>query len=155
MATRLMPSAPSSNPSAYAELFRASPVARIEMIKSGFPAREAKSMLARLSLQSGEAMRALRLSTATVNRKTAANETLPPEDSERVFGLAKLIGQVQVMVEEAGDSTGFDAEKWISAWLGEPVPALGGRRPIELLDTMEGQALVAQTLARIQSGAYA
>jgi uncharacterized protein (DUF2384 family) len=35
------------------------------------------------------------------------------------------------------------------------LPALGGVRPLDLMDTMEGQSLVAETLARIQSGAYA
>ena len=37
----------------------------------------------------------------------------------------------------------------------DPVPALGGARPIDLMDTMEGQALVSTTLAQLQSGAYA
>ena len=35
------------------------------------------------------------------------------------------------------------------------MPALGGARPIDLMDTMEGQALVSTTLAQLQSGAYA
>ena len=43
----------------------------------------------------------------------------------------------------------------MSHWLNGPLPALGGARPIDLMDTMEGQALVSATLARIQSGAYA
>ena len=44
---------------------------------------------------------------------------------------------------------------WLSGWLRTPVPALGGTRPIDLIDTMEGQALVSQVLTRMQSGAYA
>jgi uncharacterized protein (DUF2384 family) len=36
-----------------------------------------------------------------------------------------------------------------------PVPALGGTRPLDLMDTMTGQALVSQVLAQMQSGAYA
>ena len=40
-------------------------------------------------------------------------------------------------------------------WLTEPLPALGGSRPADLMDTMEGQSLVAAALAKIQSGAYA
>ena len=139
----------------FADLYRAAPVDRIGLIKRGFPAREAKSMLAHLSLPAGDGMRALRLSAATVNRKSARQEVLAPEDSERVLGLAKLIGQVQVMVDESGDPEGFDAESWLSAWLRTPVPALGGTRPIDLIDTMEGQALVSQVLTRMQSGAYA
>ena len=35
------------------------------------------------------------------------------------------------------------------------MPALGGERPVELMDTMEGQTLVSNLLAQMQSGAYA
>ena len=77
------------------------------------------------------------------------------DDSERVIGAAKLIGQVQAMVEDSGDTVRFDAAAWMARWLQEPLPAFGGRRPIEFLDTIEGQALVGSALARMQSGAYA
>ena len=33
-------------------------------------------------------------------------------------------------------------------------PALGGQRPAELMDTPEGQGIVFQLVARMQSGAY-
>jgi len=75
--------------------------------------------------------------------------------SERVIGLAKLVGQVETMVRESGDPTGFDAARWVSAWLNQPNPALGGRRPIELMGTVTGQEVVSGLLARMQSGAYA
>ena len=74
---------------------------------------------------------------------------------ERVVGLVKLVGQIEAMVEESGDPEGFDAPEWLSRWLREPLPALGGDRPINLLDTMEGQALVSRALAQMQSGAFA
>ena len=135
--------------------FRAAPHDRIRIIKRGLPASDAKRILARLGLPTGVTMRALNLSPATMNRKVARRQPLAPEESERVIGLAKLVGQVEAMVEESGNPSGFDAESWVSQWLREPVPALGGERPIDLLDTMEGQALISETLARIQSGAYA
>jgi uncharacterized protein (DUF2384 family) len=59
------------------------------------------------------------------------------------------------MVQDSGNPKGFDLAAWISRWLNDPVPALAGARPIDLLDTMEGQALVSTTLAQLQSGAYA
>ncbi len=33
--------------------------------------------------------------------------------------------------------------------------ALGGKRPADLMDTAEGQAIVSNLVARMQSGAYA
>ncbi|MEO6256191.1 MAG: antitoxin Xre/MbcA/ParS toxin-binding domain-containing protein [Sphingomicrobium sp.] len=139
----------------YVDLFRAGRNERILIIKTGLQASEAKRILAGLSLPKGETMRALNLSVATFNRKVAQHQALGPEETERVLGVAKLVGQVQAMVEESGNAEGFNAEKWVSQWLREPIPALDGQRPIDLLDTMEGQALVSETLARMQSGAYA
>ncbi len=49
----------------------------------------------------------------------------------------------------------FDGPRWIAAWLERAHPALGGRRPGDLLDTADGRGLVRNLLARQQSGAYA
>lgn len=66
----------------------------------------------------------------------------------------RLIAQVQRMVRESGNPEGFDAAAWVSRWLDTPVPALGGQRPIDLLDTTEGQAKVVTVIAQMQTGAY-
>jgi uncharacterized protein (DUF2384 family) len=75
--------------------------------------------------------------------------------SERVVGIARLIGQVQAMAEACGDAKGFSAAEWLGRWIEEPLPALGGRRPSELIDTAEGQRMVAKLLDQVLSGAYA
>ena len=139
----------------YLEIYRAAPVERISMIKKGVQAKMAKRLFADLSLSQAAAHHALKISTATVNRKAAENKTLSPDESERVLGVAKLIGQVEAMVQESGEAEDFDATAWLSRWLQEPVAALDGLRPVELMDTMEGQALVASTLEKMQTGAYA
>jgi uncharacterized protein (DUF2384 family) len=69
--------------------------------------------------------------------------------------MARLVGQLEAMVQDSGDPNGFDPTAWMARWLNDPLPALGGTRPIELMDTMEGQALVSTVLAQLQSGAYA
>jgi uncharacterized protein (DUF2384 family) len=69
--------------------------------------------------------------------------------------MAKLVGQVQAMVEQSGDPTGFDAAKWVARWVNEPSPALGGKSPATYMDAVEGQELVFNLVARMQSGAYA
>jgi len=139
----------------YVQLFKAAPLERIKLVKSRLPASQAKIIISDLAIPSGSASRALHVSVSTLNRKTKLREALTQDESERVLGLAKLIGQVQSMVDESGDPEGFDARAWTARWLSEPLPALGGARPLDLMDTMEGQGLVAETLARIQSGAYA
>lgn len=133
----------------------AAPMERIEIIKDLVPARQAKWFIQALSLPVSDAYRLLHLSPATVNRKAKNDDRLTQDESERVVGLARLIGQVQAMVEESGEPEGFDVSAWTSRWLTQPLPALGGRRPMDLMDTMEGQALVSSVVGRMQSGAYA
>ena len=140
---------------AYVDLFRAEPVDRIEFIKAGVSARKVKYFITELHFDQNVMLEALSLKTATVNRKAARDEVLSAEDSERVVGLAKLVGQLEALVEDAGGSDDFDAPAWLSRWLREPLPALNGAKPVDFLDTMEGQTLVARALAQIQSGAYA
>ena len=76
-------------------------------------------------------------------------------EREKVLGLSKLIGQVQAMVAESGDPEGFDAAKWFAAWMVEPSPALGGRKPEDLLETADGREAVSRLLGQMQSGAFA
>lgn len=139
----------------YLAVYRATAAHRIGIIKAGVPAAAAKRMTEDLQLEQRTLFDALNLKTATVNRKAALRQPLSVDESERVVGMAKLMGQLQAMVEDSGEPDGFDAGAWLSRWLREPLPALGGTRPIDLLDTIEGQSLVSESLARIQSGAYA
>jgi uncharacterized protein (DUF2384 family) len=97
----------------------------------------------------------LKFPRATVTRKIASKAVLSPEMTERLLGLRKLIGQVEVMVSESGTPDGFSAAEWVAQWLNEATPALGGRPPRELMDTTEGQEIVSGLIAQMQSGAYA
>lgn len=75
-------------------------------------------------------------------------------EKARASGLASLIAQVQIMVEDSGNPEGFDAAKWVGRWIDRPLPALGGQRPAELMDTPDGRALVSNIVACMQSGTY-
>lgn len=138
----------------FADWYRTMPVDRIALIKRGIPAARVKLLAARMKVDQRAMFAALNLKAATVNRKAALGETLSCDDGERVMGLAALVGQVEEMVAPEHQER-FDAAAWLADWLREPLPALGGEKPIELLDTMEGQALVSRMLAQIGSGAYA
>lgn len=85
----------------------------------------------------------------------AMQAILASEQSERVVGMAKLVGQVQAMIERSGDPTDFNAAQWVAQWLEQPSQALGGQRPAELMDTVAGQEVVSDLVAKMQSGAYA
>lgn len=136
-------------------MYRASPLERISLIREGVPASKVKRLFTDLHIGQGVGFKALNLSTATVNKKAKMGGVLSPEESERVLGFAKLVGQLEAMVQESGNPAGFDARAWMARWLTEPLPAFGGARPADLVDTMEGQGLVSSALAKLQSGAYA
>lgn len=138
-----------------AVVFRLSPSDRIRVFKEGVPARHIDALSTSMHTTKDALIETLRLSRATLNRKSRAEQPLSQDESERVLGMVALIGQVQVMIEEAGDGTPFDAAAWVASWLQRPVPALGGRKPAEFMDSVEGQKLVAHTLAMAHSGAYA
>lgn len=68
--------------------------------------------------------------------------------------LASLCALVQRMVEESGNPEGFDARAWLEHWMSQEIPALGFRRPADLLKEPAGFDHVETTLRRMQSGAY-
>lgn len=139
----------------FVNLFSAQPSERIELIRHGVPASFVITLSKSMGVTKESLFTTLRLPRATIDRKVSNNQTLPPEQGERVLGMAKLVGQVQVMVEQSGDPAGFDAARWVARWMDEPSPALGGKKPAAYMDTVEGQELVSNLVAKMQSGAYA
>lgn len=138
----------------FSRLSRTGPAELVTLIKRRVPAAEAKLWLDGTGLTRDATLKALDLPVATFNRKVKANERLSPAESERVIGFARMVGQVQDMIEGADGAEGFDVKAWLGRWLSSPLPAFGGARPLEYMDTIEGQRLVSQILGRIESGAY-
>lgn len=137
------------------QVFLISPHERIAAIKRGVPAAQLNLLAERMQIPKESLIALLRLSRATVNRKAREMKPLSQDESERVLGLAYLIGQVENMVRESGAPQGFDAAAWVATWLQAPLPALGNTPPASYMDTVEGQKLVSGILAMGQSGAYA
>lgn len=128
---------------------------RVEMVRDGVPAELLTYLSDAMDISREKLYQMIGLSRSTGDRKVRQRQRLDADQGERVLGLARLVGAVERMVAESGDAEGFDAALWLAAWLDDPVPALGGRRPGELLDTAEGRALVSRLLMQMQSGAYA
>lgn len=140
----------------YEEIYRSSPMERVDIIKAGVPAHLLSSLAKSMNRPKEQLIRELGMARATVDRKIRNNERLGPDEGSRVMGIARLVGQVEDMVRQGGaGAQDFDPARWLARWLDEPLPALNGRRPGEFMDTPDGQAMVAQLLARMVSGAYA
>lgn len=136
-------------------LYRVDPQTRIAAIRKGIPASTVGELSSTMGISKELLLGSLGLSRATISRKEKDKTALSKDESERLLGVASLIGKVHMMVEESGDPTGFDAARWLADWLAQPLPALGGATPASYMDTFEGQKLVAELLSMSQSGAYA
>ena len=136
--------------------FHLSPLERVHLVKQGMPARTVQDMSAAMGLSREQFMRVTGLARSTVERKIAARRALSSDESEKLVGLSRLIGQVDAMVRESGDpAPDFDAARWFAGWMAEPVAALGGLRPQELLDTADGREALGTLLLQMKSGVYA
>ena len=68
--------------------------------------------------------------------------------------ITSLTALVQRMVNEAGEPTGFDARSWLDHWLIGTVPALGDRRPIDVLKEPGGLEVLRTLLLRARYSAF-
>jgi putative toxin-antitoxin system antitoxin component (TIGR02293 family) len=130
-------------------------VERIGLVRAGVPAKLLTTLAADMQVPRERLYAWLGIARTTANRKVKDSGVLSQEDSERALGIARLVGQVQRIVEESGEPEGFDAARWTAAWLAQPNDALGGQSPGAFMDTADGRALVAGLVSQMQSGAYA
>jgi len=131
------------------------PIARIGLVRDGVPAEAVTVIAEDMSIARDKLYAMLGLARATIERKLRHDQRLGPDESERVIGIARLIGQVREIVTESGDPADFNAARWVAGWLNRPLPALGGRQPSAFMDTAEGREIVAGLIAQTQSAAYA
>lgn len=127
---------------------------KIHTIRTGVAAQRVGQLSAIMGIPKEALMDSLGLSRATINRKVQREQSLSPEESERVMGIEAMIGQVEAMIDTE-NAPEFDAAKWLANWLAAPLPALGGATPGSFMDTVEGQKYVGNLLEMVQSGAYA
>jgi putative toxin-antitoxin system antitoxin component (TIGR02293 family) len=142
----------------FREVYRTTPAVRVDLIRNGVNAADFKKFASGLDVQQEKLFRMLDIAVATVNRRASRGEALSRDDSAKIVGMAKLIGQVMTMLEQSGDPAlldNFDAARWLTQWMEEPVPALAGAAPSDYMDTIEGQEMIAKLLAMMQTGAYA
>ena len=110
-------------------MYQADPMERINIVKRGMSARSIEVLATRMAVSKDRIVATLGLARATVDRRVRDNKPLSADDSARVLGMARLVGQVQQMVDESGDPEGFDAAAWVAQWLEKPLPATPSSLP--------------------------
>jgi putative toxin-antitoxin system antitoxin component (TIGR02293 family) len=113
----------------------------IEVLERGIPLG-ALSELTRESLSAEEVERLI-IPRRTLSHRKARNEPLSRAESERALRVASILSHAEQT---------FANKDKAHVWLRRPTSALGGRRPIDLLDCEPGARLVEQLLFRIGHG---
>lgn len=85
------------------------------------------------------------ISERTLARRRKARKRLRPEESDRVYRLARILARATEV---------FSGSEKASRWLSRPNRALGGETPLSLLDTDAGTQEVEAVLGRIEDGVY-
>ncbi|NYZ14517.1 DUF2384 domain-containing protein [Azospirillum sp. RWY-5-1] len=113
----------------------------VRAVRDGLPVAVVQHLLDSGRLTAGEVDRVV------LPRKTLANRrkvgSLTPEQSDRLMRVARVVA----LAEDT-----FGAQPKAAAWLRRPTTALGGERPLDLLDTDEGAREVETLLGRIAHG---
>lgn len=117
----------------------------IEVSRRGLSKKAVATMARRLSITQSDLFIILHISARTWQRYT--DEKLLPQDvTENALQLATLYKQGEDVFGETWKFQG---------WMNHPSPFLGGKRPIELLDTTFGFQLVHDEITRIEHGVLA
>ncbi|GAB5521759.1 MAG: hypothetical protein RhofKO_40100 [Rhodothermales bacterium] len=113
-----------------------------ERIVRGLPTDSLDVVQRRLALSNQELAATVQISLRTLTRRKN-EDTLPPDESERVYRINRLI-------EIAADVLGGQTEA--QQWMKEPNFALGEAFPLVVARTQPGAQLVEQVLRRIEHG---
>ncbi|MFN9309690.1 antitoxin Xre/MbcA/ParS toxin-binding domain-containing protein [Gemmatimonas sp.] len=131
------------------------PMARIDLVRAGVDPVVVDDLDTTLGVGKERLLKGLGVAPQTVSRNRRLQTPLNAADSERVVGLAQLLERVARWTpSDEAAAAGFDPFAWLGTWLTSPNPALGGQRPLALLDTSDGRLLVDGVLATMESGAY-
>ena len=134
----------------------ANPMQLVEAERNGVSSMFLKDLSRRMQMPTSRLYSIVGVPKATAEKKAAAGELLSGNGGRSALGVARLLGIARSIADNstAPEAKDFDSAKWLGQWLERPQPALGGRKPADLIDTPTGLDMVARLLGAIESGAY-
>ena len=135
---------------------RATPMEAVEVERAGVSGRYVKDLARHLGLATTRVFGIIDVPRATAEKKAARDEFVTGHSGQAALALTKLLALANEIAAESTDPNArdFDAAKWLGAWIERPQPALGGRKPADLVDTPAGAQVVMRLLGSVASGAY-
>ncbi len=116
-----------------------------QLVREGLPANSVTALAQRLHLGNRVLSAKLGIPQRTLTRRLSQGSVLTAAESDRTVRMARVCANAVQMIG--------DQEKAID-WLNTPNRALGGERPLDLLDTDLGARMVEDVLGRIAYGVY-
>lgn len=138
------------------EVAAAEPLQLVGIEREGVEAGFVKDLARRMDVPATRLFAILGVPRATAEKKASAKERIGGIGGVAALGLIRLLGLAQEIIASSThpDAARIDVPRWLGQWIEQPQPALGGRRPAELLDTPTGADVVARLLGSMASGTY-
>lgn len=118
----------------------------IRHTREGVPAKSVAEISNLLEMPRTSFYEAVHISRSTNEARIMKNQKLPPDDSDRIVRVARVLERAIGV---------FEDNHAARQWLKRQIRSLGGVAPISLLDTQTGYELVMDTLGRIEHGVVA
>jgi putative toxin-antitoxin system antitoxin component (TIGR02293 family) len=115
------------------------------VVTHGLPARVALELGDRLNISQDRLSELTSIPKRTLHRRVENQALLKQDESERVLRLLSLYARAVEVFEDKERAT-----RWFSS---RPL-ALGGKTPLEFMETEPGSRLVEEVLGRIEDGVF-
>jgi putative toxin-antitoxin system antitoxin component (TIGR02293 family) len=116
----------------------------IASIRAGFPLEVFRRIADRLTMTEKQLAALTNITTSTLTRRKKEGR-LTKHESEKLFRIIRVFNRAVAV---------FDSEESALSWLERPLPALGGVRPLDYIDTDIGTIEVENVLGRIEHGVF-
>ncbi len=115
------------------------------LVAHGIPAQVALDLANRLGISQEKLSELIYLPKRTLHRRIEHGERLKQDESERVLRLLRLYARAVEV---------FEDEKRAAKWFSSRPKALGGKTPLEFMETEPGARWVEDVLGRIEHGVF-
>lgn len=134
----------------------AAPMELIDIERGGVNAKLIKDLAIRIEVPAARVCEILGASKATIERRAAKGAPITGAVGLAALGVVRLLAKAQAIADNssAPEARGFDVGRWLGQWIERPQPALGGRKPAEIIATPTGTEVLLRLLGAMESGAY-
>jgi putative toxin-antitoxin system antitoxin component (TIGR02293 family) len=138
------------------KILGATPMQLVDIERRGVGGRLLKDIANTMDIPMSRFFKIVGVPKATAEKKASENQLIAGAGGQATLGMVRLLGIARSIVDNSTSDAAcdFDSAKWLGQWIERPQPALGGKKPAELLDTPTGIEIVSRVLGAIESGAY-